>query len=664
MPDYVGRMIEFLVGDSLRFGVVTGEGKNKLQVTDQHGRQHSLPLRNVLIGHQEKADVREVAQVADALNTKIADAVEDVDSELLWDAVAQDERDLEPAELAEIYFGETNCCLESAILRAAMADSVHFKVRSGRVQPRKPEQVEEQERAVRRQAEKEAHRRQIRSWFSEVLSGNQSEPGLDLSEVETIFRRLEDFLLQRQKDDEVFLWLDGLEPEVTPRMAAYEILASLGRLPASADPLLAAAGIDPRFSREALESAAALTAYIASSRNPTFGGPLTFAIDDEETREVDDAITVEETPEGLQVAVHIADVDSFVTLDSALDAEARKRVATVYLPQTTVRMLPEALSCDLASLVAEKARPVVTLIARFDTEFQLTSWHFTRSEATVAENIPYDRVDEILAQKTDPRYPGMARLQKLSKHLLRERVEAGAISINRPEVKVIVRKDSVRLKMLDPDSPSRVIVRELMVLMNRLAATFAQENGVPVIFRSQPPPTEPIALPEVYDPVRVNEAFSRLEKSRLSVEPGRHSGLALDQYTQFSSPIRRYADLVVQRQIVAALNGNALPYRPEDLLEIISQVQTIDGDIRSAERSAIRFYTLTYLAENCRDEILPGTVIRVFDHGYLVETHEFLIRGLLPRTRDLVPGNQVEVKIEQVYPARNVLVFRENHGSG
>jgi exoribonuclease-2 len=613
-----------------------------------------------LICHQERADVRQTAQLAESLNAKIAASLEEIDTELLWDSVARENKELEAAELAEIYFGSRECCLESAVLRAVMADPVHFRVRASGVQPRPPEQVEEQERALRRQAEKEAHRQQARAWFAEILSGSQAEPGFDPLEVENIIRRLEDFLLQRQKDDEVALWLEGLEPEVTPRMAAYEVLSSLGRLPASADPLLAAAGIDPRFSREALESAAALVPYLAESRDPRFGGELTFAIDDEETREVDDAITVREIPGGLEIAIHIADVASFVEPGSPLDLEARRRVATVYLPQTTVRMLPEPLSCDLASLVAGAVRPVVTLLVRFEENFRLTDWRFSRAEAVVARNISYDRIDQILDQKDDPAYSAVSRLHALAGHLLRERTAAGALTINRPEVKVIVRKDSVRLKVLDSDSPSRSMVRELMVLMNRLAATYAIQNSVPVIFRTQPPPTEPITLPDFYDPVRVNEAFSRLEKSRLSVEPGRHAGLALDQYTQFSSPIRRYADLVVQRQIVAALSGVPLPYQAEDLMEIISQVQQMDRDIRSAERSSNRFYTLTYLNDHCRDQVIPGVVIRVLDRGYLVETLDYLVRGLLPRTRELAPGNHLELKIDQIFPARNVLVFRES----
>ena len=158
----------------------------------------------------------------------------------------------------------------------------------------------------------------------------------------------------------------------------------------------------------------------------------------------------------------------------------------------------------------------------------------------------------------------------------------------------------------------------------------------------------------------MNEAFLRLEKSRLSVEPGPHAGLALDRYTQFSSPIRRFADLVVQRQITASLSGGSLPYQAEDLHEIISRVQQVDGDIRSAERSANRYYTLTYLSNHCRDQVIPGTVIRLLDRGYLIETQEFLVRGLLPRSREITLGDHLQLRIEQIHPARNVLTFRES----
>src|SRR5262249_36883366 len=149
---------------------------------------------------------------------------------------------------------------------------------------------------------------------------------------------------------------------------------------------------------------------------------------------------------------------------------------------------------------------------------------------------------------------GLKMLRDIAAHLQRERAARGAITFRRPELKIRVDEGDIHVKKINPNAPSRILVSELMILANGLAAGFAAVNNLPVIFRTQEP-REVLAMEEA--PAVEALAFERLRKtfkrSRLSLTPGLHSGLGLTAYTQASSPIRRYADLVTQRQFTALL---------------------------------------------------------------------------------------------------------------
>ncbi len=657
MPEFLGRAVEFLANGSLKLGVVTGDNKGKFEVTDQNGRRHSVAERNVLVRHEEAGQGR-VGETIELIQNRIDETLAELDTELLWESIREQQREFQPEELARLYFGSSDCCSLSAVVHAVLQDQVHFKVRGSHISPRPPDQVSAQLTAARRQEEKEALRRRTRAWLAEVLAGEQASSELSDTEREVVSRRLEDFLVQRQRDDEVVVWLQDLDPDLTPRMAAYDILATLGRLPASADPLLVAAGIDPRFSRESLDFTARLQPYASTPGRAQRADLFTIAIDDEETREVDDAFSIELNAQGLTVFVHIADVAHFVQKADLLDLEARRRISSVYLPQTTVRMLPEPLSCDLGSLKEEALRPALTLRAHFDAQHQLTDWGFERSEIIVDRHLSYGDADRsIEADDGELLSDLLGPLHALCRSLAAERASHGALMLNRPELKVLARKDSITLKMVDTGSPSRRLVSELMILWNSLAARLSLEERFPMIYRSQPPPAQPLEVPPAYDPVRFNEIFMQLEKSRLSLEPAAHAGLGLEAYTQLTSPIRRYGDLVLQRQLTAHIAGDPLPYSSEELAEAMELVQSVDGDIRAAERNANRFYVLTYLDQHCRDRNFDAVVVRTLERGYLLETTDYLIRGLLRSTAELPLGARLNVRIEQVHPARNILTF-------
>src|ERR1044072_8094146 len=141
------------------------------------------------------------------------------------------------------------------------------------------------------------------------------------------------------------------------------------------------------------------------------------------------------------------------------------------------------------------------------------------------------------------------------------------------------------MKKLNPNSPSRLLVSEMMILANGLSADFASLNSLPVIFRTQEPreATGTVEDPQVAEAISFERLRRTFKRPRLSLTPGAHSGLGLTAYTQASSPIRRYADLVTQRQFTAMLAGEPIPHGREELLQILMSSEGLEVEIRQLE---------------------------------------------------------------------------------
>ena len=380
------------------------------------------------------------------------------------------------------------------------------------------------------------------------------------------------------------------------------------------------------------------------------------SIDDDDTVEIDDALTIYQDGSQYVVGIHIADASAFVTRGDALDAEALRRASTIYLPTKAVRMLPERLSTDLASLNKGVDRPVFTIEVRFDADFNRLEHRLVLGSIQVRERLTYEEADERIRGEDF----GLTALHRIALRLRAERETHGAVNFRRPELKIRVlrgkEKEEIRITSSDPNSASRIVVSEMMVLLNRLAADFAATNNLPVIFRTQeardplPPETSPI--PEVLAFDKLRRTFKR---SRLSLTPGLHSGLGLSAYTQVSSPIRRYSDLVTQRQFTALLEGRPIPHTREELLHVLAVAEGAELEIRSLEDRSTSYWLLTFLARERMGVVLNAMIL---DRKGTVEVEGYYLRGKLPDPGTAEPGSIVQVTIDGIDPIRAEIRFR------
>jgi exoribonuclease-2 len=474
--------------------------------------------------------------------------------------------------------------------------------------------------------------------------------------------------MRHKTGDEVGAILEQSAGVNHARDAAYEILLRAGRIDPSADRFLTIAGVGESFPRAQIEAAAALVPAAHASPRLDLRDLPAVTIDDEDTVEVDDALTIRQENGEYIVGIHIADASAFVSKGDLLDTEARNRTSTIYLPTVAARMLPERLSTDLASLREGVDRPAFTAEVRFDAGFNRISpvgQHLVLSTIHVGRRLTYEAADTLIESGD----PTLTPLYQIALRLQQERAARGAITFRRPELKLRVQRgesgEHIKVTKVDPNSASRIVVSEMMVLLNGLAADFAAANHLPVIFRTQEARDSVAAGPAVpaasIDATPIHEALAfdkvrrTFKRSRLSLTPGLHSGLGLSAYTQVSSPIRRYADLVTQRQFTALLQQKPIPHAREELLEVLAAAESAELEIRALEERSTSYWLLQHLAHEKMTTVLNAIVL---DRKGSMELEDYYLRGKLPDPGTTEPGTTVQVMIDHIDPARAEIRFK------
>ncbi|MBB6017338.1 RNB domain-containing ribonuclease [Deinococcus radiopugnans] len=311
-----------------------------------------------------------------------------------------------------------------------------------------------------------------------------------------------------------------------------------------------------------------------------------YAIDDEGNRDPDDAIGIEALPGGLtRLWVHVSDVAALVPPDSELDLEARARGATLYLPDQTIGMLPDAL-VEKTGLGLHETMPALSISLDLDADGNADAVDVALTTVRITR-LTYLGAQARLEAGEEP-FVTLARLARASKEL---RDSEGALSIDLPEVKIRADEHGATVTPL-PKPEMRFVVQECMTLAGWAAAIYADDHDIPLPFATQADPSREVRG----DGLGAQWARRKtLARTRFQPSPGPHSGMGLDLYAQATSPMRRYLDLVVHQQLRAALTGRE-PLDGKVVAAHIAQA-TLNADAtRQAERLSRKHHTLRYAA--------------------------------------------------------------------
>lgn len=487
-----------------------------------------------------------------------AAAAEAGDLETAWELLAGGTTNL--AELAELAFGDFTPSTAWETWRH-VADGLHFRGTPEEVEVRTAEAVE-QERQTR--AAKAAEKEAWDAFIARVREG-QTE-----AEDERYLKELDDRANGQRPDSRI---LRALSIADSPEKA-HDLLLKLKRWDYTVNPY------PPRLGIALNQPANELSSLPDEPRQDLTHLPA-FAIDDEGNQDPDDALSLD----GNRLWVHVADVAALVTPDSEADLEARARGANLYLPESTVPMLPPEATRQLGLGLSEVS-PALSFGLDLSDEGHLVDVEVVPSWVRVTRTT-YAEVSQQLEEEP---FKTMYHLAQLSEE---RRMEEEAISIELPEVKILVHDGRVSIEPLQP-LPSRTLVSEAMVLAGEAVARFALERGLPFPFTTQPPPDtfeRPTTLAEMF---AVRKTLKRSQQTSI---PAPHAGLGLDVYARATSPLRRYLDLVVHQQLRAFLRGeNTLG--EEEVMERVGAAEAVTGGARQAERLARRHWTLVYLLQH------------------------------------------------------------------
>ncbi len=392
-------------------------------------------------------------------------------------------------------------------------------------------------------------------------------------------------------------------------------------------------------------------------------GLHTVTIDDDDTADIDDGLSLEWMEDGSpRIWIHVADPGRLIAPGSPLDLEARRRGTSLYLAQGTLPMFPQVLATGPFSLRAGQRSAAWSLGVRLDTDGAITDLALHRSWVRPAYRLSYADADELL-ELAPPQERDLLMLQEWMHRRRSWRAKRGALFLDQPEGRIRAAEtrgdgEGALLDIIEP-TPSRQIVAEAMILAGAAIADYGHRHQLVLPYRSQP--VAPVPTPQELEaypagPVRLAAIKKCLTRGVVGTRALPHFSLGLEAYVQATSPIRRYGDLLVQRQLQAHLEGK-LPMDASTLTDVLT---AMEGGVREGitiSREDQRHWQQVWFSQH-RGEQWRGPFLR-----WLREDHHLALVHIDSLAMDLPaecqgspqPGDSVLVRVREVDPLRDLL---------
>ncbi len=412
------------------------------------------------------------------------------------------------------------------------------------------------------------------------------------------------------------------------------------------------------------------------TRRRDFRGVPTFTIDPGDAKDFDDAISVKKISENLfEIGIHIADVSYYVKKNSAIDKEARKRGVSVYLVDRTIPMLPEILSNDVCSLNPNEDKLTFSVVFHIFSSGKIKKVWFGETVINSQKRFTYKEAQDILDKKSGIFFRELYEINKLAKILRKRRIENGALDFDEVEIKFELDKQGKPIRVFEePRLDVNKLIEEFMILANKeVAGHFGKlplknsNRMVASIFRIHDAPdagemstlmkflrrlgydvkikgTEliPKELNALFREVKgrqeeflvKNIVMRAMEKAVYSSKKESHFGLALEVYTHFTSPIRRYADLVVHRILKKRLFGKEVKRgEKEEYQEVAQEVTRREIMALEAERGSVCLKQVEYMLERLGN-VFEGIISGISERGMFIQEISTKSNGMI-HLRDL-----------------------------
>jgi len=431
-------------------------------------------------------------------------------------------------------------------------------------------------------------------------------------------------------------------------------------------------GFNIEFPEEVLAESEALSEQISDAeiaRRRDMRDIITFTIDPDDAKDFDDALSIRYLENGeCEVGVHIADVSHYVVPGTALDKEAYLRSTSVYLVDRVLPMLPEKLSNGLCSLRPNEDKLTFSAVFTFDKDNKITSRWFGKTIIHSDRRFAYEEAQEVLETKEGDFAAELEHLNKIAKRLRTVRFKKGAINFESEEVKFRLDENGAPISMYVKErKEAHLLIEDFMLLANREVATFIAKKAtgqaeIPYVYRihDEPNPDKVEDLArfamelgfqmKINTPKEIADSYNRLAEAALAdptlkmLEPLAirtmakaayssdnigHYGLAFDYYTHFTSPIRRYSDVLAHRILEPNLLPDAvLRVNKEKLEEQCKHISKQERAAMEAERESVKYKQVEFMEQHI-GEIFEGVVAGIAERGLFIELTESRAEGMV-----------------------------------
>jgi exoribonuclease II len=589
---------------TLKVASILADTGTSLQVEAPHGKRSKIKASAVLFRFEQPA-------LSDFM-ARAHGASEELDIDFLWECSSADEFDY--TALAAEYYGHNPSPVEAAavLLKLHAAPMYFYKRGRGHYRAAPADALKAALASVERK-KRDAERKE--AYVGQLVAGALP------AEMQPLLN-----MLLYKPDRNTLEWKALEEASTQLKLTPARVIERAGGLPSTHDYHLNRFVLE-HFSRG--EGFAELQAAAGGAEDLPISDAAAFSIDDASTTEIDDAFSVTSLANGnIRVGIHIAAPSLGIPVDSALDQAARSHLSTVYFPGGKITMLPDS-AIGAYTLDSGRCCPTLSLYAEVDEENRTVGVHTQLERVNVVGNLRHDTLEPVFNEATVSRSViehdygrELKRLWEWARALERSRRGDAPVMEQRLEFSFIVDNDRVQIIPRRRGTPMDVLVSELMIFVNSTWGGQLAEAGAAAIFRVQ-----------------------GSGKVRMSTVPAAHVGLGVDHYVWASSPLRRYVDLLNQRQLVAVSRGETPPYKPGDqrVLAVMREFESAYEAYGEFQRSMERYWSLRWLLqEDAR--VVKATVLR----ENLCRFDELPLVARVASLPDLPGGSRVLLEISEI----------------
>jgi exoribonuclease-2 len=662
-------VVEYLQDNQPVLGCVLEESGKHVRIINVNKRVMKLSLSRILpwtgpklpMG-SSRQDVLDVLETRHKKRLELQDAIDAVE---LWE-LTHPEVEAESAEwLAGLIWPEPNPDQIAALGRTLLQHKAYFKFQPPKFLVYDPAKVDANLAAM------EANRRRqmlvtqgqefLKALWKHHTSKQAPKPPEPDPEVAAELKQL----LLRSMSDPEHKEMGGLWTEVRRGLPEHEHLPLLlaqawGLVPAHYNVLLDQIGYawGDAWSANHRKEIARQQELWESLRRPAEDLPL-ISIDSASTLDMDDAFWVEKDCQGrYRLTLALAWPGLTWDFGSELDMEVAQRMSSLYLPEGTSHLLPEALGISLYSLEADKSTSAFVIQMTLDSTGGLLDTELHCTWVRPRANLTYDQAEALL--DSDPEAHNLDQAWALAESLRARRIEQGAVILDQsdPILRVTSEDNGPEVHLAPPASTPRaqLIVSEFMIQVNTALAHWAQEQHIPLLHR-----TQDIRLPKNLagvwdDPVDIYQAMRGMSSSKLEIQPQPHASLGVRAYAPVSSALRRYPDLMNLSQLAAYLFDGRPLWTQEELNAVLPGLNARAKAVGKVQRYRTRYWKLLYFQRWCKEWTWLGIVVAEEGQHVVVclPREQLFLRGSKQLFGDkIIPGTRYQLELGKIDPLNN-----------